>query len=722
MKRAWPTVLGLLIVAAATLSVAAIDFPIEVTDVEVSGNAEIRTRTILGAVPFGRGDEVDRDRLKAASEAIYDLGWFSEVTPEAYEDGRVVFRVVEHPVVEAIEITGNVNEEALVIGGVTLFRGPIVSSGRMRRILRRNDVRVGNVFNRTGLDAALEEILTVYEDRGYALINIPPVEAGRVVRIHVIEGRVSGHEVRGLATVPEHEAMALIEVPDGEVLRASSFQASGAAFSASVFFQGVDVELAPGDADDSVVLVWNLIEQVALDTPVEAEGIDLVGATVYPERLIMANVGDLPAGPIDNYALLHALSAVHDLYYRNGYVMVRFASEGVVNGRLQVRIHEGRIGVVVLEGNDRTSDRVISKGLQIRPGDVLNSSRLAVGYQGLMALGYFDSIDLLPQWVGDEVQLTAAIRETERLGGINGSVSFSPDSGGLVGELDYRQLNLFGSGQDLRFSYSHGLVADESATYEVGYSTVTVFPQFNRVGVDLYRRTDTRAEGDEETRYVTLGGKVDVSYPWADYTDLVLGFKHETVSDVGSDEAELVESLTVGFWFDDVNNPRFPTTGGRRSIAVEKAGGFAPGADFAKLDAEMSWFAPVRIPLPFLVERDQVLATHLFLGWALDAPLSQAYEFGGATTVRGANPDTVQRLAFGNLEYRLKLIEGLTAALFVDGGLDLGSMCEQPFKGSFGIELGIDAAGVHVRLDMSWPIAGDIQWVPTFTFGFGPLF
>jgi outer membrane protein assembly factor BamA len=714
------------ILAACALGAVAIEYPFEVSEILVEGNEEIRERTIANAIDLRCGREASQEDVKASSQAIYDLGWFSEVYPEISEDGVITFHVVEYPVVEEIIVAGNVNDEVLSILGVTLLRGPIISRGRVMRTLRRNDVRVGRVLNQTGLDTALEEILQVYEDRGYGLVSMAPVEPGPVIRITILEGVIEGHEIRGLWTVPGAIARDLIDVPEGKVLRTSAFQSTAQAINGSIYFEGVDVELGPGMTETSVVLVWTITEQSVLDGTARAEGIDLLGVTQFPQALAEQTLTALPEGELSNYDVLSALEGLHDLYHRTGFVMIRFTSEGVVDDRLQIRVHEGRIRAVHIEGNERTLESVITKGLRIVPGDVLNSSRLAVAYQGLMSLGYFDSINLAPEWVGDEVELTAGIEETEKLGGMTGSVAFSPESGGLVGELDYHQLNLFGTGQDLHFSYSRGLIADESATYELGYSTVTVFPAFRRVGVDLYRSSNARpADDDEEEdiRYITVGGTAHAVYPWADYTDLSVAFKHETVSDVGSDDSELVESITVGLSYNDVNNPRFPTNGRQRSVTVEKAGDFAPGLRFLKADTTFSWFVPVLVPGAFLGTRDQVVAARAFLGWGVDLPASQAFEFGGSMTIRGADVEATERLVVTNLEYRVQLIEGLSAALFVDAGLDLARLCDSTLKSTFGIELGLDAAGVRVRLDMSWPIdPRAIDWVPRFTFGFGPMF
>ena len=83
---------------------------------------------------------------------------------------------------------------------------------------------------------------------------------------------------------------------------------------------------------------------------------------------------------------------------------------------------------------------------------------------------------------------------------------------------------------------------------------------------------------------------------------------------------------------------------------------------------------------------------------------------------------SVDRLFFANLEYRVAIVEGLTATAFADGGVDLDRVNLEGSKGSVGIELGIDVAGMFVRLDMAWPLGTGASWVPRFDFGFGPIF
>jgi outer membrane protein insertion porin family len=101
-------------------------------------------------------------------------------------------------------------------------------------------------------------------------------------------------------------------------------------------------------------------------------------------------------------------------------------------------VEEGLIGKIALKGNGSTKDYVILKNLEFKQGQVLSRDRLVVSYQALMALGYFKSVDLVPEWMGDQIAVSVSVVEEKNLGGINGSIAYSPESGGVVGKLDYK--------------------------------------------------------------------------------------------------------------------------------------------------------------------------------------------------------------------------------------------------------------------------------------------
>jgi hypothetical protein len=80
-------------------------------------------------------------------------------------------------------------------------------------------------------------------------------------------------------------------------------------------------------------------------------------------------------------------------------------------------------------------------------------------------------------------------------------------------------------------------------------------------------------------------------------------------------------------------------------------------------------------------------------------------------------------MVIANAEYRVELAEeGLYLTTFSDTGIDLDAVRFDAILSSVGIELGINAVGIFVRLDAGWAISSEWSWVPRFELGFGQMF
>ena len=307
-------------------------------------------------------------------------------------------------------------------------------------------------------------------------------------------------------------------------------------------------------------------------------------------------------------------------------------------------------------------------------------------------------------------------------------MAYEPSTGGIVGDLTVTQSNVLGTGQDVSLSYKRGISSDgtpETTTWELGYNTLATRSQFDRVGLDLYRKTEEVTEdtetGTETVNYLTLGGTLSFSYPVADYADLVIGYRHDLERKETDLDWSPVDSISLALQEDSADDASFPMRGMRRSITLEKAGGFAVGKEYAKLDLVWTRFLPVYDDLFPGVDRAWAIRIKAGLGdTALEG--AQAYEFGGLTTIRGVESTTVQRMAIVNIEHRLRLTEGFVVTAFVDAGMNLDSIRLAGGAATTGFELGITAAGIPVRLDISWVLGEEASWMPRFDFGFGSMF
>jgi len=714
----------LLVLTSFAYGATAAQYPLTVTDVVIEGIIEIPERDVLSEIEFNIGDSIYEDDLKSASQAIHDLGWFSEVIPAVSADGAITFSVVEYPVIGDIEITGNDYRVPYDVFGVTLFRLPIVATSKIRQILRRNDIRRGEVLNRVSLSDALDEVISVYNDRGYILVTLGDITVGETLSIEIIEGYVSESRIEGLETIPIGVVEPLVDLPQDEPLTLSAYQAAGAKLSEGIWFSSIDVVPQVGSAPDQIVLVWTLEERMLLDGSVNFDEIRLEGLMSIPEDFAYQRLGEIPEGEIDNYGLLTILNDLYQVYYDSGYVMTRFIVSSIEDSVLTLRVEEGIIADIVITGNTYTQKSVIENNLKLQIGQILTSGRTQVAYQKLVSLGYFGSVNIIPEWQDDGLHVTISVAEKAQLGGMDGTVAFEPATCGLVGELSVSQKNLFGTGQDVSLSYSRGISSDIeplTSTWTVGYKTVAFFPGFESVGVDLYREFSEVPSDEETVTYLTLGGEISFAYPVVEYTQLELSYKHEDERVAGTTDWDPIDSVTITLTYNDTNSPYFPTDGDLRAFSFEQAGGFAAGKEYSRFNVLWIQYTPLYAQL--LAEYEQVFALRLKAVWTKDdLSLTSASTLGGTTSVRGTESRTVEQLFLSNFEYRLQLIEGLSLTWFFDAGVDLECVSMEHALASTGLEIGIVAAGVQVRLDIAWVLGEDASWVPRFDVGFGSMF
>ncbi len=702
----------------ASGAVASLAQEFTVGRIEVVGNAHVPAKEILAAVRFEPGQVITRDQVLVAVQAVQRLGYFVQVAPELAFDGDLVvvrFRVVEYPKIERITFEGlppapKGKGTLLSWFQDALKGGNKPSETKLREILTDKGVKAGAVLNQVKLEAALASLVEEYQKMDWATVQIVPDLRGAELVFVVEELRIAGHRFRGLTTVPEEEARRLVAVPVGEVGRISQIQATLGALGRSVFFASgkVGAELGEG----GVWLIWDLVERVLLPVPTPIAGIEISGVAAFPLERLLGRMGALPPGLVTNHDVLRALGPIYDYYRREGLFMVDFVSEGVVEGRLRVRVKEGRIARVEVGEETRTASWVIERVMDLPPGQLLTEGRLAAGRQALMALGYFQDVVLEPRWAADELVLKVTVTDVEKLGSIGGNLAFSPQDQGIVGNLTYSQKNVLGRAIDLALSLDKGLTGSGATKWSLSFRSHS-FPVFDVVSLDFYRRE----EGTDPV-ILTLGGGATVAYPLAPYLDLSVGLTSEKAWEVAEGEPLAPKTaLEVGLAYDDRDSPFFPRTGSRGRVSVEKAGTFAPGVEYLTLKGERAQFSPVDLSF-FLRETRAVLAWRVLGRWGWDLPERHRFTLGGADTVRGAKGVQTDRYGLLNTEFRIEVAQGSWVALFGD----FGATWDRTVKSSLGVELAASVAGMFVRLALAWPNDRDPTWVPAFEFGMSPMF
>jgi outer membrane protein insertion porin family len=123
-----------------------------VSEIRVTGNEHISNDAILAAIALKPGMPASEANLQAAKKAIEGMGFFERVIvgTETTDAGiRVIFNVVENPVITKIDITGNT----------------VVPTSKILSLMR---VTQGSVLNtNTLLQQDIPSIERYYESQGY---------------------------------------------------------------------------------------------------------------------------------------------------------------------------------------------------------------------------------------------------------------------------------------------------------------------------------------------------------------------------------------------------------------------------------------------------------------------------------------------------------------------------------------------------------------------------
>lgn len=136
------TLILLAVMACGSTSLAAVDQNPMVVLIDVEGNSGVPAEEILAAATHTRiGAPLNFEAIKADQQAIYDLGYFSELGDPEFREAiggvKVVFHVVEYPALKGYKIEGLTKmSSAEALSYFTLRPGEIINRNTVVKDLR----------------------------------------------------------------------------------------------------------------------------------------------------------------------------------------------------------------------------------------------------------------------------------------------------------------------------------------------------------------------------------------------------------------------------------------------------------------------------------------------------------------------------------------------------------------------------------------------------------
>ncbi|MBD2778952.1 BamA/TamA family outer membrane protein [Iningainema tapete] len=418
----------------------------------------------------------------------------------------------------------------------------------------------------------------------------------------------------------------------------------------------------------------------------------------------------------------------------NGVVTLQVVEGVVENVRIRYRNKEGQEtdekGKPI---RGRTQPYIITREIQLKPGQVFNRNTVQRDLQRVFGLGLFEDVNVSLDPGTDPTKVDVIVNVVERNTGSIGAGAGISSASGLFGSISYQEQNLNGRNQKLGgdvqigvrdqlfdFRFTDPWIAGDP--YRTSYtanifrrrSISLIFDGDDDFNVETFNQGDPSEEGDRP-RIVRLGGGITFSRPLsrnvfenAEWTASAgLQYQRVSVQDSEGDvrrfgrvrledncndpvirRERCVDLSASGEGRDDLlflqlgaardrrNNPLQPTSGSVLRLGIDQSVPVGLGSIFlTRLRGSYSQYFPVRFTN--FSRGPQALAFNIQAGTIIgDLPPYEAFSLGGSNSVRGYDEGqlgTGRSFVQASVEYRFPVFSVVSGALFFDVGSDLGT-------------------------------------------------
>lgn len=429
------------------------------------------------------------------------------------------------------------------------------------------------------------------------------------------------------------------------------------------------------------------------------------------------------------------------IYYANlGFIEVKVENENTdlitysdknESAHIKLILHEGaqvKAQTIIVEGNQKTHDKVVLIELEFKSGDTLTPYKLEESISRLQRTGLFSSVEIGTLEAGSLVsERTVVIKVVERNPGLfNVGGGWTSENYGTIHGytgIAYRNLGGWGRGLSARLdgNYNYADVRFLESKMNLGFVEPYLFETRERMRISHVR---ARQVSDITIRKVTEKNSGVLSFEqdftshltgiWellnvATYVDR--GIHPEDETKYGYTRQDMVIATTGPILdFDYRNNIFNPTQGSFHRLTAEiSLPSMSSNIDqFVRFTGSTNWYFPIS-------SSDYVFAQSLQGGYVKDikneglgVPFDKkGFVLGGRSTIRGfeaaeffpSNEVTginfrlfshsIYELVKSELRFPLHRKWGLMGAIFYDGGQVLihGLSLDDPWRDSVGIGL-----------------------------------
>lgn len=535
----------MLIVLLAAFEVRAAS--VYVRDIKVEGLERVEVETVLSYVDIKKNTIIDDAKMDASLKQLYATGLFNDVSLNMKNDGLLIIKVAENPIINKVLFDGNdkVDDEMLK-GELQLAPRSTYSRAKVQEDVQR----ILEIYKRTGRYAVVVEPQIIERDQNRVDL-IFKIDEGPLASINKVnfvgnkhysdddlQSEIMSKESRWYRIFSSAENYDSEKTNyDKELLRRFYFKRGYADFRVV----SAVAELSPDKK--SFVLTFVLDEGKRY----KIRSLDIISDIADVDTAALKPAVQLETGDWYNADKVEkSVTALTDELGKKGFAFVDVGPEmtkDTAAGEIALTFHvkEGeRIFVdrINITGNTRTYDKVIRREFRIDEGDAFNVSKIKDSRRNVENLDYFSKVNIETMPKDDNKADINVDVEEKSTGYFNVGVGYSTVNGALV-RTGVTENNFRGLGQRLGLDIG---VSQRSQEYDVSFTEPYFLNRRLRAGFDLFRtEQDYQDEGSYDSE--STGGRLRLGWNYTD--DLSQQFRYtlrqDKISNVDSEASYYIK-------------------------------------------------------------------------------------------------------------------------------------------------------------------------------------
>ncbi|MFH1938555.1 MAG: POTRA domain-containing protein, partial [bacterium] len=221
------------------------------------------------------------------------------------------------------------------------------------------------------------------------------------------QGKITAIVVQGDENISKDLIISQIASNLGDVFSKENIENDMKAVYDLGYFKDVRIKLE--SFRDGYKVVFVVVENLPIKE-ISIEGNTIVSVEEIREVMVLRE-GQVFCQKI----LKNDVDRISQLYKDKGYLLINIKDINFdEEGKLWINISEGCLEKIVIEGNNKTKEKVITREITIKPGDLFNFDIAKKSLQKIYNLGYFEDVSMKLEPGSEEDTIVLVIKVIEK--------------------------------------------------------------------------------------------------------------------------------------------------------------------------------------------------------------------------------------------------------------------------------------------------------------------